>query len=241
MAFMNYGWAALDPQAETLPLRDEDEGNRYCIQLYDRVVGAIDLSGLDVLEVGCGRGGGASYLARYLGPRSVKGVDITRGAIKFCDSYYDLPNLSFARAKAESLQLEDNSFDVVINIESSHCYGSMDRFLGGVRRVLKPEGRFLWADFRQKDQISSLYDQLRRAGLALIGEERITPNVVRALELDNDRKQELIRRKVRRVLHGVFNEFAGMQGTDSAYTNLGTGAWEYLAITCRKAALSSPA
>ncbi len=47
---MNYGWASLDPSDQALSLLPEDERNRYCIQLYHRVAGAIDLSGMDVLE-----------------------------------------------------------------------------------------------------------------------------------------------------------------------------------------------
>ena len=63
---MNYGWASLDPTASALTLRPEDEPNRYCIQLYHRVASVVDLCGSDVLEVGCGRGRGASYVMRYL-------------------------------------------------------------------------------------------------------------------------------------------------------------------------------
>lgn len=63
---VNYGWASLDPTASALTLRPEDEPNRYCTQLYHCVASVVDLCGLDVLEVGCGRGRGASYVMRYL-------------------------------------------------------------------------------------------------------------------------------------------------------------------------------
>src|SRR4051794_29927493 len=65
MILMNYGYAPLDPGAAVPALRPEDEKDRYCIQLYHHVASACDLRGKDVLEVGCGRGGGASYVARY--------------------------------------------------------------------------------------------------------------------------------------------------------------------------------
>ena len=73
VTFLNYGYAESD--AAELVLRPEDEPNRYCIQLYHRVASAVDLTGQRVLEVGSGRGGGCSYMARYLGPESVCGVD----------------------------------------------------------------------------------------------------------------------------------------------------------------------
>jgi len=71
MVFMNYGWASLDPEASPLGLQPEDEKDRYCIQLYDQVAGSVDLRRKDILEIGCGRGGGASWIMRYLQPRTL--------------------------------------------------------------------------------------------------------------------------------------------------------------------------
>ena len=143
MVFMNYGWAASGGDGHSLPLLPEDEPNRYCIQLYHRVAGAVDLTGLDVLEVGCGRGGGASYVMRYLGPRSLTGLDCTARAIAFCQGHYHVPRLAFVRGNAEELEFGEDAFDAVVNVESSHCYGAMGRFLAGVHRVLKPGGSLL--------------------------------------------------------------------------------------------------
>src|SRR5436190_461440 len=72
--FMNYGFHARDGELE---LKAEDERDRFCIQLYERVTSGIDLRGTDVLEIGSGRGGGASYVARYRGPRSIVGVNFS--------------------------------------------------------------------------------------------------------------------------------------------------------------------
>ena len=234
MLFMNYGWANLDPEAEEMPLGEDDEPNRYCIQLYHHVAGGIDLSGMDVLEVGCGRGGGASYIMRRLNPRSVVGVDITAGAIRFCNRHYNIPGLSFARDGAESLRFDDNSFDAIVNIESSHCYASMERFLEGVRRVLRPDGRLLLADLQPTEQVDTLRQQLKNSGLTLLKEERITPNVVRALDLDNERKRNLIKQNVPRPLQNLFSEFAGMKGTHASYGKLKGGDMEYLSFALRK-------
>ena len=234
MLFMNYGWADLDPGAEEIPLSDEDEPNRYCIQLYHHVASAVDLSSLDVLEVGSGRGGGSSYMMRYLKPRSVVGVDIAHAAIRFCNRHYQISHLSFVRGDAESLHFDDRSFHAVVNIESSHCYRSMERFLTGVCRVLKPDGYFLFADYRGKEQLDTLRRQLRQSGLTLLKEQRITPNVLRALDLDSARKLQLIKEKVPTILRGVFNEFAGMRGTRSAYNRFDTGDKEYLSFVLQK-------
>jgi len=44
-----------------LTLSEEDEKDRYSIQLYHHVSSQIDLKGLKVLEVGSGRGGDIIY------------------------------------------------------------------------------------------------------------------------------------------------------------------------------------
>lgn len=228
--FMNYGWADLDPEAKDIPLSDDDELNRYCIQLYHHVCSPIDLRGMEVLELGCGRGGGASYIMRYLNPKSLVGVDITNNGIRFCNQHYEIPGLSFVRDKVESLQFDDNSFDVIVNIESSHCYASMEQFLNGVYRVLRSDGYFLFADFRLKKHLGTLYQQLGNTGLTLLKEERISPNIVQALDLDNKRKQELIKQTVPKILQNLFSEFAGIKGTHASYGRLKTGVMEYLSF-----------
>ena len=84
-------------------------------------------------------------------------------------------------------------FDVVINIESSHCYGSRETFLANVRRVLRYGGCFLYADFRNKNNVAVLQRQMERSGMKILKREDITPNVVRSLDLDNANKLLLIR------------------------------------------------
>ncbi|MFL7790768.1 MAG: class I SAM-dependent methyltransferase [Anaerolineae bacterium] len=234
MIFMNYGWADGNGDAAPLLLQPEDESNRYCIQLYHRVAGAIDLNGLDVLEVGSGRGGGASYVKRYLAPRTLTGVDLTANAIAFCRKHYAIPGLTFVRGDAQALEFEDGSFDVVINVESSHCYTSMDRFLAEVVRVLRPGGHLLYADHRRSTDVAGLRQQFHDTGLVVVTEERLNTEVLHALELDDARKQALIRAHVPWVLRPLFSQFAAMEGTRSIYATLLSGERMYLRFVLRK-------
>jgi SAM-dependent methyltransferase len=238
MIFMNYGWADVNVDAALLPLQPEDEANRYCIQLYHRVAGAIALDGLDVLEVGSGRGGGACYVKRYLAPERLTGVDLTANAIAFCWEHYAIPGLTFVRGDAQALDFEDGSFDAVINVESSHCYASMERFLSEVVRVLRPGGHLLYADHRRSADVAALRQQFHNAGLTVIAEERLNAGVLRALELDNARKQALIRANVPWVLRPLFSQFAAMEGTRSIYATLLSGERVYLRFVLRKACVS---
>jgi ubiquinone/menaquinone biosynthesis C-methylase UbiE len=163
------------------------------IQLYHHVASAVDLRGLDVLEVGSGRGGGCSYIARYLKPRSLLGIDFSNEAVTLSRKLHAVPRLTFEQGDAEALPCQDRSFDAVINVESSHCYGSMERFLGEVFRVLRPGGHFLWADLVKSGREGAvLHERFQGAGLTMMHQEDITPNVLLALNRVSDHKRETI-------------------------------------------------
>ena len=196
MTFMNWGYADKDPDAPFPALEPRDESERYCIQLYQHLTTGVDLKGRDVLEIACGRGGGASFIARYLKPASLTGIDIAGRAIDFCNRHHDTAGLTFARGDAEALAFGRDSFDAVINVESSHYYRSMPRFLSEVRRVLKPGGWFLFADFRKREEMPALRRQLVEAGFEMVRETNIPRNLLRALEVDNNRKLALIHKRV---------------------------------------------
>ena len=231
--FMNYGYAPLDDQAEIIYLDKTDTGNRFCIQLYHHVACAVDLRDLNVLEVGSGRGGGADYIKRYLKPEKMVGVDFAENAVKFCNRNYLFNGLSFETGNAESLPFTDDSFDVVINVESSHCYGSMDAFLGQVKRVLRKGGYFLFADLRSKENVDILRETLYKSGLTIIKESDITLNIVEALKLDNERKTILIKESVSKPLIRTFLEFAGTIGS-KIYEKFKSGDIVYLNFVLQK-------
>ena len=151
-----------------LPLAESDERNRFGIQLYHRVATQADLSGKQVLEVSCGHGGGASYLARTLHPASYTGLDFNPDGIAFCQKRHHVPGLDFMHGDAENLPFADESFDAVVNVEASHAYPRLPRFLAEVVRVLRPGGHFLYADFRGRSEFpgwdAALADTQLRAG-----------------------------------------------------------------------------
>jgi ubiquinone/menaquinone biosynthesis C-methylase UbiE len=230
--FMNYGYIDPSPSAPTLNLLPTDESRRLCIHLYQRVAGAVDLTGKDVLEIGSGRGGGASYIMRYLRPNSVTGMDIASSAVAFSKQYHCVPGLSFRRGDAEALPFSDRSFDAVVNVESSHCYGSMDRFVSEVARVLRPGGFFLFTDHRPREQLDRLRSQLQ-SRLQHEEEERVTTGVLKALELDHERKERLIEQKAPKWVRKRFRMFAATMGSP-LYESFRSGTAEYLRLVLRR-------
>jgi SAM-dependent methyltransferase len=216
--FMNYGYRTADASDPPAPrLEAADEPDRACIQLYDVVARGAPIAGREVLEVGCGRGGGAAYVARALGPRRLVAVDLSPRAIALCQRRFaqadGRANLSFQPGDAERLPFGDGAFDVVLNVESSHCYGHFDRFLGEVRRVLRPDGHFVYADFRPREEVAGWRAALLAAGFAIAAERDLRPGVVAALDAEDAAKRSLIEEMIDRPLLGIFREFAALRGS----------------------------
>jgi ubiquinone/menaquinone biosynthesis C-methylase UbiE len=211
--FMNYGRAPADGSPTGLQLQPSDEADRLCIQLYERVVHPAELRDKQVLEVGSGRGGGASYIARYHSPSRMTGVDFSPQAVAFsAKRHAEMRHLQFVTGDAENLPFEKNHFDAVINVESSHCYGNVPRFFSEVYRVLRPGGWFLFADLRESAEAAELERMLSAQPWELVEKEDITQDVLKAMELDNARKRALVERLVPGKMQATFSEFAGLAG-----------------------------
>lgn len=237
MPYMNLGYASLNAGSEH-PLHEHDEPYRYSIQMYLHTIGSVQLQNKAVLEVGSGRGGGAAFVKRFFQPQTLTGVDIAPKAIHFCRNTYQADGLSFRQGDAEALPFESNSFDAVINIESSFSYGHVNRFLSEVYRVLRPEGHLLLADYRDQDRVETLRAQIAEAGFTVQNETRINDEVIRALDLDSARRVKLIKSKVPRVLHNILYDFAGINGTRT-HKALINGTVEYLSWTLQKVPVSA--
>jgi ubiquinone/menaquinone biosynthesis C-methylase UbiE len=147
---------------------------------------------MDVLEVGSGRGGGCNYIKRYFNPRKVTGLDIAINAVNFSKQTHRQKGLYYKQGNAEELPFEDEYFDVIINVESCHAYGSVPNFLAEVKRVLCTGGYFLCTDLRSPDGMITLRRNLVNSGLDLIEEDIITDNVVRAISEEEATKMTRI-------------------------------------------------
>jgi ubiquinone/menaquinone biosynthesis C-methylase UbiE len=209
---MNYGCVP-GATEESLLLLEEDEMNRYGIQHYHYLAVKTVIKGKDVLEVGSGRGGGSNYIARNFHPKSMTGMDLASHAVDLCNKNLVYPNLTFISGNAESMPIESNSKDVIINIESCHAYGSVDNFLAEAHRVLRPGGYLLLSDLRGIQGMKILKQKLVNSALEVIEEEDITPNVVHAIEKDDLVKWKRIRQSVPLWLQFSFSEFAGTVGS----------------------------
>lgn len=227
--FMNYGY---HPDGEPFVLLPEDEPERPSIGLYAQALDGIETHGARVLEVGCGRGGGASYVARYLQPASVVGLDYSAATVRRAQELNSgVPRLSFQRGDAEHLPFPDASFDIIVNIESSHCYSNMPAFAAEVARVLRPGGWFTFADMRLAQVVPDLDRMLTAPGLEIVEKRDLTPGVMAALDADEARKRARIDRAP--VMKRFMAEFSGTRGS-ILYTGIASGEVAYVARRLKK-------
>jgi ubiquinone/menaquinone biosynthesis C-methylase UbiE len=108
-------------------------------------------SGDRVLDVGCGPGYFARMLAQTVGSHgSVVGIDAAPEMIEYANrKARSLPNCRFQSGAAESLAFPDASYDVVVSSLMMHHIPDELRLqaVREMRRVLRPGGRLLLADF----------------------------------------------------------------------------------------------
>jgi ubiquinone/menaquinone biosynthesis C-methylase UbiE len=235
---MNYGYISQNPDHPPLNLSPQDENHRYQIQMYHHIANTIGWTGRDALEVGSGRGGGASYIKRHFKPKSMTGVDLSNQAVEFCNQYYsDVEGLRFIQGDAEALQFPDESFDIVINIESSLYYPNVENFFRHVVRILKPNGRFLYADMRFIDEVEQWKKQLRDTGLEFLHEEDITQNARYALALNQEFRQNLVKKYVPRFFHTIFARFGGADGGRLVHEHDASGKRVYKKFVLQKTRL----
>lgn len=227
--FMNYGYV---PAGAPLVLEAADEPERAFIGLYAQALDGLAPEGKRILEVGCGRGGGLRYIARYLRPAAAAGLDYSPDTVRRARLInQDTPGLAFEVGDAEHLPFADASFDIVVNIESSHCYGDVPAFFSEVKRVLVPGGWFTFADMRGADQVAALDAMLEASGLEMAQKIDLTPGVVAALDLAESRKQARMARLG--PLRAFVSEFSGARGS-TLYQALARGETAYVARRLRK-------
>jgi len=233
--FMNYGYVPNDDErAKAAAVAPGPQ--QYPMQMYHYLASMTPIRDMDVLEVGSGRGGGAIHIATKFTPKSYLGMDIAQSAVDLANKVHLAPNLKFIQGSAESIPLSDNSVDVIINVESSHAYGSVDNFLKEVTRVLRPGGHFLMVDFRNQENVENmetLKSQLRNTGMHFIAEENITHNVISSIEAEDESKRARIKQLIPARWQDLFAEFAGVVGS-KFYQTLKAGTRPYYRFKLRK-------
>ncbi len=208
---------------------------RHHLNLVRHVLTGVDLGGKMVLEIGCGRGGNCCYLSRYTQAAQIVGVDVCAPNLALARTNPDLRTVAFAAGDAQQLPLKDDCFDVVLNVESSHCYGEFAGFIAEVARVLKRSGVFCFADLWDVDVLKLDWRARERAlkncSMEIVAEENISEQVFQAMGAEGSISEQLdtLADATNRPLIARLN-----QSVEALRAGLATGYYSYRLWRLRK-------
>jgi len=98
-----------------------------------------------ILDIGCGTGYLTGKIKKKYPQTSVNALDLSSSMIKKAKETY--PEIDFSQGDAEKLPYTDNSFDLVISASTYQWVENLEKAFKEVRRVLKPEGLFIFSVF----------------------------------------------------------------------------------------------
>lgn len=102
-----------------------------------------DVSGQDVLELGCGAG----YWSRALGlrnPRTVTALDISSNQLRHASSVVRDAKVCLIQGDAERLPLRDGCIDLIFSDYGGMSWGQPNRTIPEAARVLRDGGRLVF-------------------------------------------------------------------------------------------------
>lgn len=138
--FLNHGYYPIDPRLE-----NSDIFLKTCASLYLKTLGDVSQTeSKSLLEVGCGRGAGLDTIEKYYPNIKLFGCDLVGSNIAHAKAIGN--DVDYRVGDALDLKYECQTFDYVLNVESSHCYSDLSKFYSEVHRLLKPNGLFLYSD-----------------------------------------------------------------------------------------------
>jgi SAM-dependent methyltransferase len=161
--FLNYGYVPTDSNNESSLIIREGTFNANSVRLVFEVIGSLDLNDRTIVEIGCGRGGNSRLVAEKFSAQVI-GIDMSSEAIDFCRKTHLDNSTDFRVGDALNIPLEDGSCDAVLNVESSHSYGNLPKFLNEVRRICRPEAWFLHTDFLSPEDWDYVRSRLQALG-----------------------------------------------------------------------------
>jgi SAM-dependent methyltransferase len=175
--FLNYGYVPTDSNNESSFIIREGTFNANSVRLVLEVIGSLDLNDCTIVEIGCGRGGNSALVAEKFDAQVI-GIDMSPEAITFCRRRHISPSTDFRVGNALDIPLDDASCDAVINVESSHSYGNLPKFLSQVRRICRSGGWFLHTDFLSPEDWDYVRMRLKALDFSTESDRDITANVL---------------------------------------------------------------
>ncbi|HMQ51843.1 MAG TPA: class I SAM-dependent methyltransferase [Anaerolineae bacterium] len=116
--------------------------------------------GIEVLDVGCGRGNALKRLAQTYPRSRFFGLDFSEEAIAFAQAdaaRQGLTNLRFAVKDAATFD-ESNRYDLIFTFDAVHDQAQPGRVLRNIKQALKPDGVYFMQDIAGSSHVHHNHD-----------------------------------------------------------------------------------
>lgn len=106
-----------------------------------------DTSSIQLVDVGCGAG----FLANYLAKKNfnVHGMDLSESSLEIARKFDDSKRVKYQAGNAYELPYADHTFDVVTCMDFLEHVGEPQKVVQEIARVLKPDGLFIFHTFNR--------------------------------------------------------------------------------------------
>jgi len=145
------------------------------------VLAGLQLAGLRVLDIGCGTGGCARYIAGAFQPAEVVGIDVEPGVVMAANASAGAAGLAdrvrFLAVEPGPLPFPDGSFDVVFSKDSIVHIADKHALAREIFRVLAPGGVFAASDWMAGSDDPPSAEMLRYEALEGLGFGLASPDV----------------------------------------------------------------
>lgn len=126
----------------------EKFGNEYAEKLSAR-----GFKGGRIIDVGCGSGATNILLAEKFIDSEIVGIDLSDPLVQLANLNAYEANLGervrFEKADVQQIPYEDNSFEVVLNVNMVHLVEDPIQMLNEIERLLAPDGYLFIADLKR--------------------------------------------------------------------------------------------
>lgn len=196
-----------------------DEGVRDYVAAAENLVRTLAQWGRigpesHILDVGCGFGSQDVFLARNFHPARIVGVDVTFPHVIAARERAQRAGLGlelqFQHGSATDLGFPTGSFTHVLGVEGVVHFKTRERFLREARRVLRPGGTLLIADYclarAPRGAADALFVALARAGWQIPRENVETVDSYRERLVSCGYREVEIVRAGARTIPGYFHE-----------------------------------
>ena len=212
---MTYDWRGEIPHAPGTPEHLAEIERRFLNEAwfaqkagappFSGLIPFDELSGRDVLEIGCGTGVHARLLAAA-GAR-LTAVDLTPTAVELTRRRLELAGLKgdVREADAEALPFEDASFDFVWSWGVIHHSERTDAVIAEIARVLRPDGRLALMVYH-RNSITFWIDYVLHRGVLRGGLLRESPDELANRWSDGVIARHYTRRSFTRALSPWFDD-----------------------------------